>query len=199
MNVDDAIEQVLPEIPGWCGPFKGKRMAELSRGASMCIELGVFGGRGLVAMALTLAEQGFGRAHGIDPFTPDAALEGTNDKANDEWWGQLDYESVARAAQITLYQLKLTHCAQIIRMRSRDVACFYEDGSIDVLHQDSNHSEEVSTEEVELWTPKIAPGGYWIFDDTNWSSTHRAQRMLEDRGFSQIEDYESWKVYRRLE
>jgi hypothetical protein len=197
VNIETIVEEEFPQIPGWCTVEKAKRMAELAHGASLCVELGVFGGRGLVAMALALADQEFGRADGIDPFTPDAALEGTNSPANDEWWGALDYESIARTAQTALYRLKLVPYAHLIRMTSLEAARFYEDGSVDVLHQDSNHSEEISTEEVRLWASKIRSGGYWIFDDTDWSTTQKAQCMLEAVGFVQLEDYVRWKVYRR--
>lgn len=195
-TIDAIIERELPKLPGWCTPEKGKRMAELARDAALCVELGVFGGRSLVALALTLRDQGFGRAHGVDPFTKAASLEGTNDKANDEWWGGLDYEAVARAAQQALYRLRLVPYAQLVRMHSREVVGFYGDGTVDLLHQDSNHSEEVSCSEVALWAPKIRPGGYWIADDTNWPTTQKAQDELGALGFVELEDYETWKVYR---
>lgn len=195
--VEATIDVTLPVLPGWCTQEKGKRMAALATGASLCVELGVFGGRGLVALALPLREQGFGRVHGIDPYTPAAALEGTNDPANEEWWGKLDYEGIFRVAQSAIDNVGLHNFAQIVRMLSREAVRSYADGSIDVLHQDSNHSEEVSCEEVSLWTPKVRVGGYWIFDDTNWPSTRRAQQALVAAGFEQLEDHGSWKVYRR--
>lgn len=197
VDVAAIIERELPQIPGWCTTEKGVRMSEIVHGASLCVELGVFGGRGLVSMALSLADQGFGRVDGIDPFTPSASLEGTNDPANDEYWAKLDYAAIARDAQITLYRLKLVDCAQLIRMRSGEVVGFYEDGTIDVLHQDANHSEETSCEEVVLWSPKIRPGGHWIFDDADWPTTQKAQRDLEALGFELIENHTKWKVYRK--
>lgn len=194
-TVVDIIEEHLPGMPGWCTPEKGVRLAELALHRSLCIELGVFGGRSLVSIALVLRHQGFGQVHGIDPFTREASLEGSNDPANNEWWAGLDYEAIAREAQTTLYKLELTGFAQIIRMRSREVAGFYEDGSVDLLHQDSNHSEEISCEEVELWAPKIRPGGIWVFDDTNWPTTKKAQERLLELGFFELENNETWKVY----
>lgn len=196
-NVEELIERELPGIPGWCTTEKGKRMARLCQGASLCVELGVFGGRGLVAMALALKDQGHGEAHGIDPFTSDAALEGTNDPANDEWWSKLDLEAIGRSAQETIDQLGLTGITRIIRSRSQEVVVGYGDFSVDVLHQDSNHSEEVSCAEVALWASKLTRGGIWIFDDTDWPSTHLAQKQLVAVGFTELEDHGSWKVYRR--
>lgn len=196
-DVDEIIERELPGLPGWCSNEKGKRMAELARGTSLCIELGVFGGRGLCAISLVLKDQGFGQAHGIDPYTTNAALEGTNDAKNDEWWSNLDLGGIARTAQLGIERLGLAPWARIIWERSQDAVLRYDDGSIDLLHQDSNHAEEVTCAEVTLWTPKIKTGGIWVFDDTNWPTTQRAQRALEALGFETIEDHVSWKVYRK--
>ena len=199
IDVEQIIDQELPRLPGWCTPEKGKRMAALARGSHLCVELGVFGGRSLVSIALALRDQPseFGRVDGIDPFTATAALEGTNDPANDQWWSRLNYEAIARVAQEALYRLELMPYARLVRMYSRDVVEFYGDGTIDLLHQDSNHSEEVSCEEVTLWAPKIRTGGYWLADDVNWPTTQRAQRVLTDSGFERIEDHETWAVFRR--
>lgn len=197
MNARELIERELPGLPGWCTVEKGLRMAELARLSSLCVELGVFGGRGLVAMAATLRDQGFGQAHGIDPYTIDAALEGTNDVLNSEWWSSLDLGEIARTTQVTLERLGLDPWARLIWERSQDVVSRYENESIDVLHQDSNHSEEVTCAEVALWAPKIKPGGHWVFDDTDWITTQKAQRDLEALGFEMLEDHGGWKVYRK--
>ncbi len=195
-DVAAIIDCNLPNLPGWCTPEKGRRMAELSYGASLCVELGVFGGRGLLAMALALRDQGSGRADGIDPYTKEAALEGTNDPANDAWWGHLDYNTIALMAQDLVN--RQAPYARLLRLTSREAVKLYDDGSIDVIHQDSNHSQEVSCEEVSLWVPKMrASGAVWIFDDTNWPSTQKAQRNLEATGFMLSEDHESWRVYTR--
>lgn len=195
MNIDEIIERELPKLPGWCTPEKGRRMAELARGASLCVELGVFGGRGIISMTLALADQGFGRADGIDPYTPAAALEGSNAPANNEWWSHLDYEAVSRAAQIGICSLGLYPYARLVRLSSREAVVFYDDESIDALHLDANHSEETSREDVALWAPKIRRGGYLIFDDTDWESTRRAQQELVETGFRELENHGGWKVY----
>ena len=197
IEIGAIIDRELSKIPGWCSDKKGKRMAALAHGASLCVELGVFGSRGLCSIALGLQDQGYGQAHGIDPYTPAAALEGVNAPENDEWWSKLDYESIAREAQMAIYRLGLISYAQLIRMRSCDVVDFYGDGTLDLLHQDANHSEQTSCEEVVRWAPKIRPGGLWLADDTDWESTQKAQRELVALGFVELEDHVTWKVYRR--
>jgi predicted O-methyltransferase YrrM len=195
-DVSNIIDRELEGLPGWCTPEKGRRMAELTRGAKFCIELGVFGGRGLLAMALTLRDQGYGCVVGIDPYSAAASIEGTNDKANDEWWANLDYENVEQIALGMIAKFGLSSYAAILRKKSRDAVDLYDGGSVDVLHQDSNHSEEISSEEVMLWAPKMRSGGYWIFDDADWPTTQKAQAELEALGFELYEDHGRWRVYR---
>lgn len=198
-NVEELLE-ATQALPGWMSVEKGRKIIQLvvDSKAERCVELGVFGGRSLICMAFGLQMLGRGTADGIDPYALAAALEGTNTPENDSWWSQLDYESVARAAQKAICRLGLFHRTRLIRMCSREVAEFYSDRSIDCFHLDGNHAEEIASEDVALWAPKIRPGGYFIFDDTNWPTTQRAQRELEALGFEVIEDYGgAWKVYQQ--
>ena len=80
----------------------------------------------------------------------------------------------------------LSDMTKLIRCKSEDAACQFTSQSISLLHQDSNHSEEVSCQEVSLWFDKVKIGGYWVFDDTNWSSTMKAQMLLLEKGYKLI-------------
>jgi hypothetical protein len=141
------------------------------------------------------------RNHGcvvaIDPWDIAASLEGVNDTANDEWWGRLDHEAIYRHFRDALRQNGVEKFCCVRRERSDAAVAAFDDGSIDVLHQDGNHSELVSAGEVDLWAPKVKPGGYWVADDTDWATTSLAQTRLIDHGFEPIEDHASWRVYRK--
>lgn len=206
-QVDRLIDEHLPNMHGWCTPEKAKRMARLvieaarqlagSPASLHCVELGVFGGRGIVALGLPIRHCiGVGAVDGIDPYTANAALEGTNSKENDTWWSKLDYGTIERHARENVSKLGLDTFVRIIKARSQDIVARYADGSISVLHQDSNHSEEVSCSEVAAWTSKMRPGGYWVFDDTNWETTKLAQsRLVAQHGFTRLEEHHSWAVF----
>jgi len=202
--VDSLIDTTFLSMEGWCSPDKAKRMARLvvETEGKTCVELGVFGGRSLAAMALAQHHVlGAGTVDGVDPYTAAAALEGTNGQANDEWWAKLDYETILAGAKSALDRLQLTSVARLIRARSQDVVANYADGSIDVLHVDSNHSMEVSCAEVEAWHAKVRPGGYWIADDTGWATMQHAMQLLQDKyGYTLVEDHSdagsSWRVFR---
>jgi Methyltransferase domain len=198
-DLEARIDVMLPPMPGWCTPDKGKRIARLAADmrANLCVELGVFGGRSLVALASGLAVNKVGRVHGIDPFTKDAALEGTNGEANNEWWAKLDYEEIRAHAIVAVEKHGLQPYTALIREKSQDVVDRYGDGTIDILHQDSNHSAEVSTAEVRAWSPKLRLGGFWIFDDIDWESTQGARQLLLKTGFQLIERYDQWGIFQR--
>lgn len=44
-----------------------------------------------------------------------------------------------------------------------------EDGSVDIILVDSDHTYETTKEEHRLWSPKIKPGGLMLFDDVHYS------------------------------
>jgi hypothetical protein len=80
----------------------------------------------------------------------------------------------------------LSEVTRLIRSKSSDAVSGFEANSISMLHQDSNHSEEVTVEEVNIWYDKVKIGGYWIFDDTDWPTTQVAQRLLLEKGYELV-------------
>ena len=204
MNLQEARRQVaerLPKLQGWCAVEKGLRLAEIVAEvkARRVVELGVFGGRSLVTLALGGLVSG-AQVFGIDPWTKTDSLEGTHDRQNSDWWAKLDYEQVfgwAKAAVADFDNVTL------LRKRSDQVLELFLDGEIDVLHQDGNHSEESSSREVELWLPKMKPGGIWVMDDIDWKvgdkvGTAKAQGMLLQNGYVEVENFGSWAVFKDI-
>ena len=75
---------------------------------------------------------------------------------------------------------------KLLRMKSIEAVKFFENESIDFLHQDSNHSEETSCMEVELYHSKVKRSGIWCFDDTDWPTTQKAQELLISKGYTEV-------------
>lgn len=206
-DVDKIIADSFPNLAGWCPVPKGQRMARLvmegaalfpeAHAGPLCVELGVFGGRGVIAMGLAVKHLlgDHGAVHGIDPFSVDAALEGQNSSQNQKWWSEVDYAKILAGAVAAINGLGL-HGVKLILRKSEDVAGDYADGSIDVLHIDGNHSVEVSRKDVALWAPKVRPEGFIVFDDTNWETTKPAQNDMRDRGFALLEQHDTWAIYK---
>ena len=66
----------LSKLDGWCSEKKARVLCALVSffRPNVCVEIGVFGGKSLFAMASACYEYG-GTVHGIDPWTKDEALE----------------------------------------------------------------------------------------------------------------------------
>lgn len=191
-----------PPLPGWCRTSKAIRMAELVVGtcARLSVELGVFGGRGTLAFATGHAFLGYGYTVGIDPWAKAACVDPDNDTVNQEWWQAQDLEAIYQTAVQSLIAAKLLPHWQLLRMTSAEARGMFGAATIDVLHQDSNHSTAVSCEEVRSWAPAMRPGGIWICDDAKWVSLQESQRLLvEEYGYMLVEEYEDWRVYQGAE
>lgn len=163
----------------------------------LAVESGVFGGRSLFAIALAMKENGMGLVWGIDPWTVDAAIEGGVGKENEAWWtSNVNLEDIYKGFVSACCELGLLRECRWIRAKSDQVACIFEDESIDLLHCDSNHSELVSCREVQTWCGKIKPGGFWVVDDTDWTTQSKALTMIRELGFEPVTKAETFTVFR---
>lgn len=189
-------------IRGWCTAEKALTVMNLiiNSKSTMCVELGVFGGKSLIAIAIAAKQVSqSSKVIGIDAWTAQASLEGKNDKANDEWWEKIDYNDMYIYTKNLMVSNNVDSIVELWKCKSKDAVTKFEDQTIDVLHQDSNHSEEISCEEVELYYNKLKIGGYWIFDDANWPTTQKAQKLLISKGYEQIHasTNNEWKIFKR--
>jgi hypothetical protein len=193
------IDKAIAALHGWATPEKATCLARLilQARAELSVEIGVFGGRGTIAMAMAHEALGYGYVAGIDPWSASASIEGENAPENDEWWQAVDYDAVLASFLAAVTSHGLSRQVRVMRQRSDEAVRLFADRSIAVLHQDGNHSEQVSSGEVVRWAPKIKPGGYWVADDCDWPTTAAALVLLEHQGFVLVEDHGSWRVYRK--
>ena len=198
---------MLPEdyesIHGWCTIEKAKKLMELvlQTKPALIVELGVFGGKSLLPLALASSKYNTSaRVIGIDAWSAEASLEGINDKENDNWWKDINYNDMMQYTQDLMDKHNVDKQVELWKAKSAEVVDKFIDNSIDILHQDSNHSEEISTQEVEYYFSKVKLGGYWIFDDVNWNTTQKAQKMLVEKGCIEIyvDPLNTWKIYHKL-
>jgi len=186
------------KLDGWCTSEKALKLVELieTHKLETCVELGVFAGKSLLPIAVAAGADA--TVIGVDAWSAPASLEGTNDKANDDWWAKIDYEHFYKYTRDLMDKHDRKN-VQLWRDKSTSVFHNFKKGSIDLLHQDSNHSEEISCAEVALYWENLRPGGIWVFDDTNWPTTEKAQKLLVEKGYVELYDSGTWKVYQRSE
>lgn len=188
-------------LPGWCTPDKAKRLMRIAkwRAPEIAVEVGVHGGRSLVALAMGVKFAGLGHIDGIDSYSAVDCLEGEQSDVDKQLWSATEYETLHTSALSGLTLHDLNDAARIVRKRADDAVHDYADGSIDLIHLDGNHSELVSCRDVATWLPKMRSISTWICDDTNWASMKKALGMLEASGFKPVEQGSEgyWTVYAR--
>lgn len=189
----------IPKMEGWCNVEKAQRLALAVLDAKnlISVELGVFGGRGCIALAMAHEFLKLGCVWGFDPWEKEAALEGDHSPEDNEWWAKVDLEEIYSGFVKQVLSHNLLKYCKWARLKSSQAVTLFEDKSIGIIIQDSNHSEKISCDEVERWHKKICPGGYWFFDDIDWLTTYRAQQILIEKGFTEIEVYKQWAIFRK--
>jgi Methyltransferase domain len=194
------IELIREPLPGWCGAEKARVLAELivERRPKLVAESGIFGGRSLCAMAIALKELKCGIAYGVDPWALEDALEGEREQANIAWWSNnVKLEEIYRTFVQAVLANGLTNECRWIRSSGHRAAQFFENGSIDVFHLDSNHSEVVSCREVVDWAPKMAARSIWVMDDTDWPSQAKAIEGIMACGYHIKDNRGSYIIFER--
>lgn len=184
---------------GWCTQEKATRLYELVKEAQpqITVELGVFYGKSLFALAEGHKENNKGFVLGVDPWNVKACLEGTNSEANNDWWKSLNFLEIQQSCFSDIERFGYSDYCCTMKMRSQNVAILIGDNSIDILHQDSNHNIETIISELKAWAPKLKNGAYWIIDDANWVEAKEAYSHLPEYGFELIEDHETWQIWRK--
>jgi len=170
-------------LPGWCTLERAEEMCRslLTLNPKVCVEVGVFGGRSLLPVALTLRHLGKdGIVYAVDPWTKDAALEGISDLGDRQWWEHFDGPEIFKQFNEAVTRFQLWNHVKVLKLSSSEAVKMFQDRSIDFLSIDGNHSERISTQDVQLWLPKVRSGGIVWMDDTERPSLVNALRLLED-------------------
>jgi len=185
-----ALEKFLREgfsaIDGWCTPHKAARLFALINiiRPSVCVEIGIYGGKSLLPQALALKHVRHGLIYGIDPWSAQVATatstaHGANGVANDDWWLNLDFAAIKRRFYENLVRQELTGPTAILETTSELAAPMLP--AIDILHIDGSHSEIQSATDVRLYLPKVRSEGFIWFDDCDWDSTTTAISLLKEQ------------------
>jgi cephalosporin hydroxylase len=169
--------QFQEQIQGWCSLEKAEKMMQLiyDTHPKTCVEIGVFGGSSIYPTAKALKYLDSGKVHAIDSWSTEDCQEGYNaTDANFQWWGSFDLNEIYLNFEQMLKSYQLGSYCNVMRMSSQQAVSSFADESIDILHIDGNHTEEVALADVKMYLPKLKKGGYLWFDDVNWTSTSRA-------------------------
>jgi predicted O-methyltransferase YrrM len=188
----------LHYLPGWCQESKAMELLQLvlRQRPRLCVEIGVHGGRSLIAQALGLQHLKRGVIYGIDPWRTEFAKEGNQHGSNNTEWNQDNLNNVYDQFMNALTTLSLNPYVRILCGASQDVCDVFENESIDILHIDGNHAEIPALRDVTTYLPKVRQDGWIWFDDTDWESTRPAIRLINNT-CDVVGDWENYRLYRK--
>jgi predicted O-methyltransferase YrrM len=178
------LQQIMAwhSISGWASPEKMLDMYRLVRFArpSIVIEIGTYAGRSFLPQVLGLKHNDHGVAWAVDPWEPGPTQYGTP-VVGQEFWVNVDFASRRAELEKNLQDSQLLPWARVLKSHSIDAAPRWGLESVDILHIDGNHTEEISSADVETYLPKLKPGGFLWLDDSHWPSLAKARRIVESR------------------
>jgi len=189
MKLSEIVFEQVETVPGWLLKSKCECFDDVYSSLypvvtvtpPLAVEIGVWFGKSAIAQALMIKALRIDmQLVAIDPWSADAALDGTNDPANDRWWQAQNFEEAKSYFEDELKLRGLRRFVNVWRDKAENCVNEFEDERIDILHIDGNHSPEQSMADVMLWLPKVKKGGYIILDDTNWPSLSDAVRYMGD-------------------
>jgi len=144
------------------------------------VEIGTWWGKSAAMFVMLAHRYDVGPVLCVDPWASEALPQG--DDILDAAGARADMDEAFRIFQINLAPLAHGRL-NYIRASSAGAASRYGpgleidsetfgkvrySGRIAVLHIDGNHTLENADEDMRMWTPHVAPGGWIIFDDYFW-------------------------------
>lgn len=159
------IESAVNSCTGWCPIDKACTLASMviALRPDVTVEIGVWGGRSLLPMALAHKHLGQGMVIGIDPWMASVSAELETGKDKD-WWGSQNHEAVFQDFMRRVNELSVNNVVRIHRMKSDD---FDPPNKIGLLHVDGCHMEQ-AVRDVMRYSPHVVRGGFCVMDDEGW-------------------------------
>lgn len=195
LSFKERVFKIMDSLEGWCTHQKASYLIDIIflLKPKLVVEVGVFGGKSLIPMALALKSNEKGKIIGIDPWDKSASVKGL-DKVNRSWWAQVDHELIYNGFVNKVVELELENQIKILRKRSADI---HNIRSIDILHLDANHSAYSLLFDVQKWVPHVRKNGLIIVGDVNWSTCAKAVEWLNKNCIKLIEVNEDnvWAVW----
>ncbi len=168
----------MKQLHGWCTDNKASVLMDLifNHRPEVVVEVGIYGGKSLIPMAMALQYLKKGKIYGIDPWEASQSVVGFMD-ANSDWWGMLDHEQIMQDYLRKVREFDLEEFVRTLRTTSANSKPIY---GIDLIHIDGNHSEDSAYFDVQKWIPLVNSGGFIVFDDVDWRTTDRAVEWLDE-------------------
>lgn len=198
VDLASQIAHACTHLGGWCPVPKGLLMGALilREKPQTVVEIGVYRGRSLISQALAVKHNGSGIVYAIDPWEPEPTQAGPGLPETETWWKTNDFEADRKEFLAAVDRYGVGPWVEVIRDESAHAATAFEPAPcVDVVHIDGCHSEASALQDVEVWLPKLRPGGWLWIDDSDWSSVRPAYRLAESKCVK-IADWDRYSLFR---
>lgn len=166
------MEHFYRDVPGWCAfadlYHQVALRPDLMRDSAVFVEVGSWLGRSAALMGTLIEQSGTtARLYCVDPW-----VDGGPDLRNTEHY--------RRVASRPLMEQFLENTAPVsqhivpMQRMSVEASRLFQDGSVDFLMLDGDHSYEAVRDDIAAWLPKMRPGGVISGDDYGWPGVTRA-------------------------
>lgn len=174
------IEASKSALEGWCSPEKALLLYSLVRmhRPKVIVEIGIYGGRSIVPMAVAARDNGRGHVTGVETWSVDGAKQYRTNIGNDFWWTTVDFKRLKRNFHAFLAAHDLDEIVKVVEARSDRAHDLFEE--IDMLHIDGGHSTFGAAQDVVNYVAKVKRGGVIVYDDINWPTTAAGLQILMD-------------------
>jgi len=161
----------------------------------VCVEVGVFGGKSILPVALELKRHKKGKLYAIDPWKNDEAGKGyESEPAHYQYWTTINLEYMYNFFLGLLEEYEVKDYVEVLRMTSDDAPGIDD---IDFLFIDGQHTDQAVKDALKYAT-KVKLNGYCVVDDVTWGSVGRVPEILNQLGFFHIHTVDSHAmIFRR--
>ena len=182
---------------GWCSVEKANALAStiMAIRANLIVEVGIWSGKSLIPMALTLKKLGKGKLIGIDPWKNEDSVKDLTGE-DKEWWGKVDHNRVFNVCQKWIASTQVETYVEIHRCRNDEFA-IEKTGLIDLLHIDGGHGETASVYDVTHYGSRVRRGGFLFMDDIGWAV--KATSLITQYGFVEVYQMDTGKMFQRID
>ncbi len=203
------LPEILRGVDGWCSEAKAAWLVSLilRESCRQIAEIGVFGGRSLLPMALAARSLGMASVLAVEPWDNEVAIRAPTGAQNDAWWARVDMPAVKSRFLRQLVNLGLADVVRLVEgcsaeaLRLLGTAKEVGHGRFDLVHIDGSHAPGQALQDVLSWSRLVRPGGIVVLDDIAWDSVGAAVAWLRGHFLTVEEvreaDGASYGAYRR--
>lgn len=190
----------ISAMHGWTTVEKATELYELTLKIKpeVAVEIGVFGGRGTIAIALALAKLGKGKIIAVDPWDAEASASSQTEPQSEKWWKDTDHDAIYESCLWHISKQGVQNFVEVRRETSEETECPKEIG---LLIIDGAHDEH-AVSDAKKFAPNVILGGYCLLDDLDWVGGYvrQAEEFIKSIGFSFVRLIDGQSgLYQRVE